>query len=275
MILVASYPKSGATWFRAIIHSCFFGNISYSSNEYSTLHFTQATPKGSLIKKIQRKDLFFFKTHYPYSSDILFHDSINYCINIVRNPLDVIVSKLNHLDVASGNRIWSKESINANFLKAVETATSKPSKSNHFNGGWSMNFHSWLDQKEIKMILIKYEDLLENTSSIINYISHKMDFGLTSQEISDGCELASFKNMQAIEEREITNEISGSFYIPKRRKAFMNKKVRFVNKGKSGNYMDVLSSEQIEYAMDIFKSDINFLNSFEGPLQYNFDTMIG
>ena len=253
--LVSSYPKSGATWFRFLLFSCTKGYLN-SSGEIGPF-YPEIHQRQDLIKKklINTKKTFFVKSHFPYSENIPFIDKINFCIYLVRHPLDVLVSKLNHYVFEGNQNVLTKKGQRRFFLgemanhnaKAFERSKNDPS------GGWNHHVNSWLDNnKNITVYTLKYENILENTFLEISHLNKALNLGLESENIKRGCELSSFGNMQKLEEYELINEIPGMFYTSKRRESFLQKKVRFVNKATPRIYKQVMDDDIIKKGIETY-----------------------
>jgi len=253
MIVTAAYPKSGSTWFNSLLHYCTIGEMFSSSKEESLLYYTAKTKRSLILKKISLGDLFYMKVHYAYEPKHLpYYDAIRVCIYILRNPLDILASKINHCDLTSGERELSPSEREQIVMQELEIANDLPSIENNFAGGWNTNVLSWMDQKEIPVYVIKYEDLLESSYTVMTKLNITLRLGMTDERIIRGCELASFSAMKERENYEITEEIAGQYFIPKRRKAFFSKGVSFVNKGIKDNYKNILKQTEIKKAQEVF-----------------------
>ena len=263
MILVSSYPKSGATWFRFLMYACTNGEIEKSRDVrrfYPGIRIQQAL----IQKKIEEGERFFVKSHYPYTDKIPFFDNIKATIYIARNPLDVIASYINHVQVQD-NPLTKKRQINNIIKAAIKNANKREFQIHTENaaGGWNNHVISWLEEnKNIPVHIIKYEDLLSKPFETIKKLSEDMDLGFSDEAIKLGIDQASFNNMRKIEEHEIMNDINGMFLgkKKKRKKAFIEKNKRFVNKGKKGNYLDLMTEDQITSANNAFEKGMKLLH---------------
>tara|TARA_B100002003_G_scaffold234029_1_gene247476 strand:+ start:333 stop:1178 length:846 start_codon:yes stop_codon:yes gene_type:complete len=187
---IASYPKSGNTWMRAIISSLFFTkdgifdfkhlkSIRYfdrpenykfvesiDTKDYEDLknlkvisrYWTEAQKNASIIDG----DFAFFKTHnanievdnYKYTNE----ENTMGLIYLVRDPRDVAVSYAKHKGI--------------NIDEIIEIITNE--KTITFSGDsypvllttWDHHYFSWSSLSVPKMI-IKFEDLVQNTEEII------------------------------------------------------------------------------------------------------------
>jgi len=247
MILVSSFPKSGATWFQFLMYACRFGEIKRS---YDVLRwYPEDFRVDEIRQKLESPEPFFVKTHIPYSQFLPWQAEVSACICLYRNPLDVCVSKFNHYKYEGVDWVYEKEGLRKFVAEFIREAPRGPYEisENHRTGGWDYHTQAWFNAREkLKVSFVSYEALLEDTFTEIFRINDELALGLSDGAIRKGCELASFENLKALEEKELRQEIGGMFYSPKRREAFMKHGVQFMNKGKKANYKDILSKTEID-----------------------------
>ena len=181
---IASYPKSGNTWLRALLASYYFSkdgnfnqlllkNISqfpekqyFSDFNYNSKIITDtsrfwiaAQEKINLGKKIR-----FFKTHNMLGSingnNFTNQKNTIGCIYIVRDPRNVITSFKNHYDFNYDQALAAMLNENYYIFQSDE-------KNDYGNfqllSSWEKNFQSWKAQKIFPIKFIRYEDLLNET----------------------------------------------------------------------------------------------------------------
>jgi hypothetical protein len=205
---------------------------------------------GKIEEKLKTGANFFAKSHFPYHEGLPFRDYIRVCIYIVRNPLNTLMSRIDHYILEGLESIATpegKDQIIQNFINYADDKGMDPNGPNKYAGGWNHNVVSWLDiNKDIPVYLIRYEDLVDDTIGVITELNEKLELGFTPENIEKGCMLSSFENMKKLEQYEMENEIRGAFYSPVRKKMFQEKNIQFINKGSQRNYQDELSPELIE-----------------------------
>ena len=184
-IFLASYPKSGNTWLRAIILSALqqkniinikdLSKIRLLSDKMNFTSFkNKIYEKKGLIdydwmskniilcqKKLNEntKYNFFFKTHSVRHKSFT-NETVNAgFIYIVRDPRDVVVSLSNfsgiNLDEAINQVVFNKQLMtNANGARELVS-------------NWELNIKSWLEYKSVPCLFIRYEDLLIKPNNII------------------------------------------------------------------------------------------------------------
>lgn len=106
----------------------------------------------------------FIKTHDKYhrndKGEWLFPaDASQAAVYLVRNPLDVAVSYAHH----GGHGDYAKTIGNMNDPSHFLAGGVK-NQIRQKMGSWSDHFLSWNDQREIPIILVKYEDMLADTA---------------------------------------------------------------------------------------------------------------
>jgi len=195
---IASYPKSGNTWLRALISSYFYSKDGiYNESLIKNIgqfpekrHFVNFDYNPKIVtdtsrfwikaqEKINRdKKLHFFKTHNVFGkiNDQNFTNSENSigCIYIVRDPRNVITSMKNHYQLDDYQALnWMKNE--KQFIYDVLNHETDGFSDFQFISSWSNNYKSWKIQNKIPIKIIRYEDLLNETfivfKDIIKFIN--------------------------------------------------------------------------------------------------------
>jgi len=260
IVWVASYPKSGNTWVRSILSSLLFSDdgifnfdlllhIDQFDNEknfqfvkemneedYSNLNKMEIVSKYWDLsqKKIGSvKDYFFFKTHSANYS----YKNINYvnidhalgCIYLLRDPRDVAISYSKHINQPINEVIKMMIQSNQQIYNPYKTIGVILSR-------WDFHVVSWIKLNKPKLI-IKYEDLLDNTeemiTKIIKFLRESLDINFTSHDkkIQNIIDSTSFDKLKENE----TNEGFGE----------SSKKSPFFRVGQKMQWKKILDKNQI------------------------------
>ena len=256
IIWLASYPKSGNTFLRALLSSYFFskdGNFSFEllkhikqyphSNFFLPLGIEVNNPhivaKNHL--KVQKninkntKSFTFFKTHSGFvkMDGFSFTDLNNSLgvIYIVRDPRDVVISYSKHNDEPIDITL---KKINENYLINNNVKDEVPV----YVGSWSFHYNSWKQFKSSnKYFLIKYEDLLKEKEfyfrKILEFIKDltKIEFEIKDSRIKKIIKETEFEKLEKLEEK------FGFKESPKNKKGQRNK---FFRKGEINQWQDSL-----------------------------------
>jgi len=282
IIWIASYPKSGNTWLRAMISAYYYSNdgtfnqsllkkidqfpTSKYLEEYkfdkkipgeTCKYWINAQEKINLDKKVK-----FFKTHNAFgklnNNDFTNNQNSIGCIYVVRDPRNVITSLKNHYqldDEQAFSWMTNEKNYIYNILKFSELGYSDF----QFISSWSTNYKSWNIQKKIPVKLIKYEDLLNSTYEvfldIINFISKITN---NSQSINKNKIRKTLRSttFDALKKSEQENGFSEAVRDRENR----NKKVPFFNLGPKNDWTKILDEEYKKKIYSVFEKDLKDLN---------------
>ena len=178
IIWIASYPKSGNTWVRSIISSYFFsetGNFDFSLLKNISLYPSPKYFKNKINNPgevsyfweesqkeiIQKQKEIFLKTHNALvainNKNFTSEKTTLGAIYIVRDPRNILSSLKNHYDFKDYNETLE-------FMKNKKKYIWYIRRKNDFSGfqflgSWPDHYKSWTQNKNIKTLLVKYEDL--------------------------------------------------------------------------------------------------------------------
>ena len=272
---IASYPKSGNTWVRAIISTYYYSkegvfseNLIKNIGQFpEKIHFQGFNYKKDnvvdttkyWIKAQERinkdKKIKFFKTHNCLSS-INNHNFTNRentiaAIYIVRDPRNLITSLKNHYELNYDQALNFMTSEN----KFIYDYREKNDYSDfQFISSWEKNLTSWKNQDMFPIKIIKYEDLLDKTYSIseslINFINKMSNDkkGINKQKLKNSINSTSFEKLKNYENKHGFSEAIKS-------KNF-NKVIPFFHLGPDNNWKKLLDMKLQKKLNTVFNKSL-------------------
>jgi len=221
-VFIVSYPKSGNTWMRFLIGNYLTGNDCTFENCHRITPDIHMNPE--YCSEVERPR--FIKSHSPY------HTRYPNVIYIVRDGRDVAVSYYHHclkMQEISSDTSFSEflESFNAGEVDAF--------------GTWSNHVHSWLDRGEQNLILVRYEDLLDDAEREFRRVLSSVGVPVDEAALSNAVEASRFENMQR-QEREQHDQLEVL------RDSDASK--RFIRKGKSGSWRKIFNDQKHDRFID-------------------------
>ena len=274
IIWIASYPKSGNTWLRALLASYYFTNEG--SFSLSLLDKIDAFPSDKFFKeyndqfskvedtskywlkeqeKINKKNkITFLKTHSAIckingNSFTNKENSIG-AIYIVRDPRNVITSVSNHYQISIEDAFQ--------FMKDEKRGIINK-KDGRYLGfqavwSWSINQKTWVENNLFPVLVIKYEDLLKETYNtfrkvieFINKISNSSKI-FNKSKGKNSIKNTSFEKLQRME--------NDHGFAEAMNKKGTNKKIKFFNLGQKNNYKNLLSQDLIIKMNEFYKEEL-------------------
>jgi hypothetical protein len=258
IIWLASYPKSGNTWFRVFLTNLLSdSNIPANINdltetsisssrkifdEYTGLSSSDLTfneidrmrPDVYRMQAMETNDFLFKKVHDKFylvdKDQALFPSEISKgVVYFVRNPLDVLVSFAYHSSKPAEKMI---SALNDSAYAFCDKNDKLQNQLRQVLGSWTDHVISWTEQSAIPVLVMRYEDMIndnfEKFKEAINFIGIEK----TDLQIKAAIEKSDFSVLSDQEKNEGFKEK-------------MIKSKSFFRKGKIGDWRNHLDEKMM------------------------------
>jgi len=258
IVWLASYPKSGNTWFRAFLTALL--NPANQELDINYMHpttiassrqlFDEVTGVSSadlLHDEIARLRPLVYRQNAVESGEMIYHkihdawihvpggeplipaDVTRAVVYIIRNPLDVAVSFSYHLHTSIDKIIGIMNNPAYGFCDRGDRLSNQLVQQLLT---WSGHVKSWVDESDLPVLVIRYEDMIGNTKETFSKAVSFIGLNSGSAEIDKALEYCSFSQLKKQEEE----------------KGFLEKSARadsFFRKGIAGDWKNVLTPDQV------------------------------
>ena len=276
---IASYPKSGNTWVRALVSAYYYSHDGIFSEQIiknigqfpEKTHFQGFDYNKEIVTDTSRfwikaqdrmnedKKIKFKKTHNCLSSlnGNNFTDKKNTiaCIYIVRDPRNLITSLKNHYELNYNDAL----KFMTNEKKYIFDYNKKNDYSDfQFISSWENNFLSWKNQNKFPIKVIRYEDMLDKTyyifEDLINFINNvlKIKKKINKKKLKNSINSTTFEKLKSYEKShgfsEAVNSKNSETNIP------------FFYLGPENDWRKILDAEFKEKINTIFEKSLKFFS---------------
>jgi aryl sulfotransferase len=257
ILWLASYPKSGNTWFRVFLtnllrdgdipadindlartpiasaRGLFDEEIGFEASDLTADEIDRLRPELYTHLAENAEEPLYMKVHDAYTfmedtSPLIPQKATHCALYFIRNPLDVAVSLAHH----SG---WDS-SVSA--LKMADNTFAFCSKPGQLHNqlrqkllSWSNHVLSWVDQAPFPVFMIRYEDMKSHPLETFTKAIRFAELECTAAQIQKAIDSSSFDVVQGQEEVKGFREKSPA-------------SSRFFRKGQVGSWREELSEEQ-------------------------------
>jgi len=251
---IASYPKSGNTWVRMFINAYVTG-FPIDLNSAFQFAMGDLNPGYMQMVSIRPADNLTSTEQFAYRSAVLMnlislspaqhivlkthHAKVNAdgflmippilskgAVYVIRDPRDVAISYADHMGI-SIDKVIEK----MNIMQHV--AEHRVTKLIHIVTTWSVHVESWTDKNnDIPVTVVRYEDMLSNPEEEFAKILKGLGFPIINEErFYFALEQTKFEELRKFEDKFGFRERGAG--------------EKFFRVGKSGQWFDVLTNEQI------------------------------
>jgi len=227
IVWIASYPKSGNTWVRFLVHHLLFGPAESSSliNERIPPILKNRSfevPDGRFVCS---KTHFVFGPNHPRASETA------RAIVIVRDPRDVAMSALNYRRLAG---VLPPGVSDADYLRLFIQHRGDPEFAKLGFGTWASNVASWSSGLAFPTLALRYEqmkaDPFEQTRAIASFLQLDVD----DRAIAVAVDASGIDTLRALEVEERGRRDAGTIFKGRASNRF------FMNKGATGQRLDAV-----------------------------------
>ena len=272
IVWLASYPKSGNTWFRAFltallnpenpsvdINNMYRATIASSRQLFDEMTGVSSADLGPdeidrlrpLVYRqnaLESDEMIYHKIHdawtlLPGGEPLIPTDVTRAVLYFIRNPLDVVVSFAHHLSTGIDKTIYIMNNPEYTFCQRTDRLHNQLRQKLLT---WSGHVKSWVDNSGLPVLVLRYEDMSAHPSETFTKAAVFIGLSPSSQEVETALEHCSFARLKQQEEEKGFSEKSA-------------RSASFFRKGAVGDWHDMLTRGQVER---IVKAHSEIMNRF-------------
>lgn len=263
IIWLASYPKSGNTWFRAFltaildpegktpdINNLYCTTIAsnrqmfdelagIASSDLTTDEIDHIRPMVYRQNAMESEAILYHKIHDAYiilpdGKPMIPSDVTKAVLYFIRNPLDIAVSFTHHLATSIDRTIQIMNNPEYAFCSTTDRLHYQLRQRIHT---WSGHIKSWVDDSGLPLMVLKFEDMLSDAPDVFIKATEFIGLQYNKKQVETALQKCSFEKLQEQEQGKGFQEKSA-------------KAASFFRKGISGDWKHALTHDQIQQIVD-------------------------
>ena len=248
---IAAFPKSGITYLNFMLFHVLFDrpddarriDSDYIFDVHESLARVPAPGTTPLYVKI----------HSAYSAQIPLRRRASRAVYLWRDPIDVMMSvwDFKHLTGEDGLLEAAPADRAVLFQRFCQHWLTTGGLVYPFAGSWRDNVGSWLDQTDLPILVVCYEQLKAQPFAELQRILAFLQREATDDRIAAAVAAGKPENMRKLESEEVNAGASGIFFRPALAKGYA-RGYRFVGRMHGDSAEKVLTPAARQYANQIF-----------------------
>lgn len=255
MALLASYPRSGNTWLRSYIMALSLGAEAFRASYADLDGYVPSDTAPELYTGagidlealdapaiLSRRDEMLRFVHDTMPNSVLKTHTmlatvrgtpsfsaalLGPVVYAVRNPLDIAPSLARLLGTTTGNAISAMNAKNHCRYRAGTVPD--------LWGNWSQNVMSWTGRKSIRVLTLRYEDMVSDPARCFLLVARHLRFTAGIEKIAEAIEVTQIEHLMALEN-------AGQFRNPSH--ALKEEGGKFFGQGAARDFTEKLTPEQ-------------------------------
>jgi aryl sulfotransferase len=263
IVWLASYPKSGNTWFRAFLtallnpdnpgvdindmhpttiassRQLFDEMAGVSSADLTSEEIDRLRPLVYRQNAMESEETIYYKIHDAWAqlsngNPLFPADVTKAVVYIIRNPLDVVVSFAHHLSTNIDKTIAIMNNTDYAFCYRTDRLHNQLRQQLYT---WSGHVKSWVDDSGLPVLVLRYEDMIANPPETFTRAVTFLGLSFTRSDIETALDKSSFTRLKQQEEEKGFSEKSANASS-------------FFRKGIVGDWRNVLTQQQFQQVVD-------------------------
>ena len=195
VVWLASYPKSGNTWVRFLLHDLLFGPAQVSidiAQKIPDIHRRLPFDPPGPGRPLYAKSHYLFSDRHPHAA------RTDRAVHIVRHPKDVLLSALNYRRMTGTS---AQELTDRAYCEAFCRAGGDPGWIEQHIGTWASHAASW-QNAPFPVLRVRYEDLRADTPAALRAVADFLSIEADAARLAEASRRCSFEALRAMEARE-------------------------------------------------------------------------